>query len=205
MHPKNTIGKTCEHCEASFRVSPSQINRKFCSPACYRGSRRREVIDNGDGTASVPLTRGAVAIIDVVDIERVAKHSWCLDRAGNRLDYAMTRINNRSVRLHRYISSPPDGLHVDHVNGNGLDNRRENLRLCSHRENLRNQRPQEGTVSGFKGVTVNKGSRRWRAKIVIDDREVLIGTFNDAESAARAYDAAALEMHGEFAHLNFPD
>jgi hypothetical protein len=85
------------------------------------------------GVVEVKLTRGLVTIIDAEDFELVSQYKWCAQRSGNT-DYAHRRHGKTTVKLHRVLLVAPDGMHVDHVNGNGLDNRRENLRLCTQLE-----------------------------------------------------------------------
>ncbi len=106
--------------------------------------------------------------------------------------------------MHRVIKGAKAGQSVDHVNGNGLDNRRSNLRLCAHAENLRNRKIHKNNKSGFKGVRKRKESSLWRAEIRSNHKFYFLGNFHSAEEAAHAYDAAALKLHGEFARLNFP-
>lgn len=150
----------------------------------------------------VPLSQGRVALIDDADAELVLGHRWYMQsHHGNR--YAMRRVRNGGQRavqpLHRLLTGWPL---VDHINGNGLDNRRANLREATHAENMRNRRMSRNNTSGFKGVVL-EGSR-WRARIRFDRQRVSLGAFATAEEAANAYDAAARELHGEFAALNFP-
>ncbi len=106
--------------------------------------------------------------------------------------------------MHRLITRAPKGKVVDHENGDGLDNRRANLRVCDHRQNRRNhQRPRKGGASRFHGVGWWKRDQKWRAKISVDGRTIHLGYFADEEDAARAYDQAAREHFGEYASTNF--
>ena len=120
---------------------------------------------------------------------------------------------HRRYYLSRLIMGEPKGMLVDHVNGDTLDNRRSNLRVCSKGENGRNRKvASKNNTSGFKGVScrkkgpdmINEWSRPWQAYINHDKKRHHLGMFATAEEAARAYDAKALELHGEFARLNFP-
>jgi hypothetical protein len=105
--------------------------------------------------------------------------------------------------MHRIIMNPLDGLTVDHINNNKLDNRRCNLRICSISENARNRGAQSDNTSGYKGVT--KGYKnKWVAQIKLHVKSYRYDGFNSKEDAAREYDRLAISMHGEFAHLNFP-
>lgn len=96
-------------------------------------------------------------------------------------------------------------LSVDHINGNILDNRKSNLRICTHAENTRNRGIRSDNKTGFKGVSLSESGRRFAARIKVNYKNIRLGYFEKKEDAARAYDKAAREFHGEFARLNFPD
>ena len=102
--------------------------------------------------------------------------------------------------LHRLLLSPPDGYEVDHINGNSLDNRRCNLRLCTRQQNNGNQRPRRHS-SIYKGVYWNKEHQKWQAKITVNYRNIDLGRYKDEEAAAEAYAKAARRHFGEFACL----
>ncbi len=109
------------------------------------------------------------------------------------------------VYMHRIIMNPPDGKQVDHINGDGLDNRVENLRIATSSENNYNTGKQSNNTSGYKGVSWHKTRKTWQVLIGVGGRLIRIpGVFNSAEDAARAYDEAAKKYHGVFARLNFP-
>lgn len=159
----------------------------------------------------IPLTRGFVAIVDDEDYERVAALKWgALKACGNREQvYAQNykRIGSKVVALsmHRFIMGNPLGLIVDHIDRNGLNNTRANLRVCTRSENSRNCKPyrRSKSKSRFKGLVFHKNGRI-EARICSHGVTTHIGSFACEEEAARAYDAAALRIHGEFARLNFP-
>ena len=120
----------------------------------------------------------------------------------------------RRYYLSRLLMGDPKGMLVDHINGDTMDNRRSNLRVCSKGENGRNRKTQsKNNTSGFKGVSyigkgpdmINELSRPWQAYINYNKKRYYLGRFVTPEEAARAYDAKALELHGEFARLNFPE
>lgn len=146
------------------------------------------------GLMELQLSRGRVAIIDDEDAALVAGFKWSFHASG----YAC-RDKGR-ILLHRVIAGAPDGVEVDHVNGDGLDNRRVNLRQCVHADR-KNTKKHKDNVSGFKGVSWHKAAGKWAAKI----RNKHLGLFTSKEEAARAYDAAAKILFGEFASLNFPE
>lgn len=155
-------------------------------------------------TAKLTLSRGLVALIDAADLPLVGEYKWSALR-GTRTFYATRSLRlangaRASQRLHQLILGITG---IDHIDGNGLDNRRTNLRLASKEENGANQRKTRGT-SAFKGVSWNKRNSRWEAKVQVSGRLRHLGSYRDEIEAALAYDAAAREMFGEFAALNFP-
>lgn len=154
------------------------------------------------GSVAVPLSLdGVYALVDEGDIADVARFRWSFS-AG----YAVRNPKGRLVYLHRFILRVPDSsVIVDHRNRNPLDCRRKNLRVCSPSESNCNRRKWAApTTSRFKGVHFLATEGIWRAVIRKDKRSHYLGRFRDETAAARAYDAAARELHGEFAVLNFP-
>jgi hypothetical protein len=151
--------------------------------------------------AWVPLAGGQFAMIDKSDLELVSQYEWRLSSNGGKWIYAVSGRSSE-LRMHRLITSAKPGEQVDHINANGLDNRRSNLRICSASQNIANARKKSGNfTSKFKGVCRTKGG--WKAQITLDYKKFCLGTYSTEERAAAAYDAAAREKFGEFARCNF--
>ncbi|MBM3536051.1 MAG: endonuclease [Alphaproteobacteria bacterium] len=151
------------------------------------------------------LTQCYFTIVDGEDFEVLNQVPWCVLRSRDgRRQYAMRRSDNRHLFMHRVITGAPKGLDVDHINGNGLDNRRANLRICTRSQNLQNKPRRPGT-SRFKGVSWNVRDHVWYAYVNVNKSVVSLGSFQDEVEAARTYDAAALKHFGPQARLNFPD
>lgn len=154
------------------------------------------------GFAEVPLKQGAVTLIDEADLPLISGARWHAYHNGNGLT---TYAKSYSMGLmHRAILQPPSHLEVDHINGNGLDNRRSNLRLATKAQNQANRRPSRTNTSGFKGVSPHAQVRKWKAEIRVAGVRHYLGLFNSPEEAAQAYDCAAFQHFGEYARLNFP-
>ena len=159
----------------------------------------------------IQLTKGYVALVDDEDYESVSTYKWhaaVRTRAdGSVRVYAIGKIEKPSgdwvvQLLHRFIKNVPTGLQVDHINGNALDNRHENLRICTNTENSRNRHSQIRGASKFKGVVWDKQHSKWRAQIKVDLKCKYLGLFEIESDAALAYNAAAFLLHGEFASIN---
>lgn len=185
----------CRNCRAN------QVLRRHSRPI-------RGVATHGD-TASVDVGYGKRAVFDLADIPIIAGKRWALNRHQSKLTlYAVHNSTDehgrfRSLGMHRLILGVDDGVLVDHKDGDGLNNRRANLRPCTHAQNMFNRRLPRNNRSGFKGVYWHKN--RWYAKIQVDRKNIHLGAFTDVEQAAHAYDRAARIHFGEFARLNFPE
>ena len=157
----------------------------------------------------IPLTQGKVAIVSDCDYEWLSQYKWQAMRGYKETFYAAhavrPKVGKRGyIYMHRLILDAPDGMQVDHVNGDGLDNRRQNLRLATNAENRRNTRIAANNTSGCKGVCWDKVEKKWIAQIGINGRTRRIGRFDFLLDAALAYDRAAMAHYGEFANVNFP-
>ena len=153
----------------------------------------------------VPLHRGGIAIVDDDDAARVNEFQWRLhiDKGTNSYAFARNTVKAGYSNLHRFILKAERGQIVDHIDGNGLNCTRENMRICDAKGNRRNSRPIGGS-SKFKGVSWDKQRERWRAIIYCDGVMYRLGRFRNEIDAALAYDDAASRLFGEFAWLNFP-
>lgn len=155
----------------------------------------------------MPLTQGQVALVGDEDYEFLSRWKWGLKSSGKQ-KYAV-RVEclprRRAIGMHNAIMMPPDGYVVDHINGNGLDNRRENLRVCTAAENRRNSRRYSNNKSGYKGVSWSSEKCKYRACLYINGNRKFLGYFLLPEKAALAYDEAARFYFGEYANLNFPN
>ena len=165
------------------------------------GNFRSKFGEPQSGVKRIPLSDGQYALVDAADYEWLSGYHWHLCSGG----YAARSEKGKRILMHRQIMDPPKGMVVDHIDGNRANNCRSNLRVCTRAENQRNQRKQRGSASAFKGVGYLKGSERCHAKLVFEGKTVWLGHFDDEVEAARAYDRAAVECFGEFAHLNFPE
>lgn len=162
-------------------------------------------------SVEIPLTQGQVAIIDEADLELVGKYRWHARKTPTTY-YAVGRIPGTSgnkTAMHRLIMNAPSHAEVDHRDCNGLNNTRDNLRLCSRQGNARNMRRQSTGRSRFKGVSLQSGRakyrNRWTAQIGVSPGvKRFIGRFPTEHEAAEAYDHVARKLFGEFANLNFP-
>jgi len=160
----------------------------------------------------VELSSGYVTAVDSADYERVSAHKWCAKPGPTRSDgtaviYAIRSVDRQgggktTQGLHRFIMGTPEGMETDHINGNGLDNRKCNLRICTTAENQRNQRAQTGRSSIYKGVTWNKRGSVWAAQMNSRGGTLHLGSFKVETDAARAYNIAAIARYGEFAKVN---
>jgi hypothetical protein len=160
----------------------------------------------------IPLTQGKFAIVDVEDYKELVKYKWHAVRGGRSFYVERRgksqdgRGSNCNVKMHRQLLNTSAGLFVDHINHNGLDNRRANLRIVEWQENCWNRRKRNTRCSSqYKGVMWNKRWRKWEVRIGFNGKNIFIGYFDDEKEAAMAYDAKAKELFGEFAAPNFPD
>ncbi len=188
--------------------SPGQLRAAPLSPPCRNFRRKPHPAERTEPPAPadpsvrhIALTKGRFAIVDATDYATLSQFRWHATECRGRC-YAATVIDGKSVAMHRMLMSPPRGMVVDHIDGNGLNNRRSNLRLCTPTQNRRNTRPRRKT-SAFLGVS--RRGDKYLARIKYQGRCLYLGLFDTEVEAARARDEKARELFGEFAWLNFPD
>lgn len=188
--------------------------RRTDYPARTRSQQRRQIkpSERHPGAHEVSLTQGKVALIDESDRRAVADYAWYAARRRDGRWYARTAMPGADGKrawceMHIFLMRPPRGMQVDHKDGDGLNNRRGNLRVCTHAQNTQNARPQVGRTSKYKGVHRHVDGR-WRAQINANTRRYLLGYYDSELDAAIAYDHAARRHFGEFAVTNashFPE
>ena len=179
----------CGHSHRGQR-HPAKLREPFIGPSL-------------PGTRNIPLSHDMSAVVDESDYELLACYRWRFVPRG--YGYASRREaasvgERREILMHRQILNAPAGMEVDHRDRNGLNNRRDNLRLCTHARNMQNKANYRTSESPYKGVSRHQNG--WRARITVDGKTRSLGTFDSPEEAARAYSAAARELFGEFAVLN---
>lgn len=161
----------------------------------------------------ISLTQGKYALVDDEDFEKVSKLKWFAYKNGNFFyaRHSARHSENKKSQyklLHRFImKARSKKKFVDHINGNGLDNRRKNLRIVTHQQNTWNRQKQKNNTSGYIGVYFDKknGKGKWKSQISIKGKKTNLGRYDSRRKAAIAYDNKALELRGEFAKLNFPN
>jgi hypothetical protein len=199
--PATLMCANCAQCPGRLRaVCPGGTCRNFV-PRHDPSYRLPEPEPQSGDIRFISLTQGKFAIVDAADYEWLSKYNWLAMISDNTV-YAFRKANGKVIFMHREIMKPRKGQVVDHINRNGADNRRSNLRNCSTRENVCNARPRGGT-SQYRGVS--RHGTKWSADIGHLSVRVHIGLFVEEIEAARAHDRKAIELHGEYAYLNLPD
>jgi len=155
----------------------------------------------------IPLTQGKFVIVDAEDYPRLVQHKWRAQKTTNTY-YAVRDVGPRDkqtrIWMHREIMQTPKGMVVDHINHNGLDNRKRNLRNCTVAQNAHNSRRHIKSNSQYKGVCWDKYcTPGWKAQIRYKGKTTGLGYFNSEIDAAKAYDKAAKQLFGKFANVNF--
>lgn len=161
-------------------------------------------------TIELELTQDQTCLIDAYDYDLVKEYRWFYNKPKNsNSGYVLTNIRidgkQKILKMHRLLMSFPDkSLDIDHINRNGCDNRRCNLRICTHQENQMNTSKQKNNKSNYKGVYFHKRDKKYISSIRFNKKLIHLGYFEDPIEAAKAYDKKAKELFKEFAVLNFP-
>lgn len=160
----------------------------------------------------IPLSNGMFTVIDLVDYEKISGRKWhALHGWRNKTWYAQCNLYDADTKaesscaLHRFLMNAASGEMVDHKDGDGLNNRRDNLRIATRSQNSQNSTKRKNCSSQFKGVCWYPPTRKWVGQLRVAGKRIYLGYFQNEQAAARAYDAAAIKYFGEFALLNFPD
>jgi len=156
-------------------------------------------------TKQIPLGQSTFALVDDADYDHLAQYEWFLSKTGYAVGVVPSDGKFQVVYMHRYLLNAPPTHVVDHINGNALDNRRENLRLATPRQNVQNKSVSPLSATGLKGVGWHKRRRKFHARIQLQGVRVHLGFFEHAKDAALAYDAAARALFGPFALCNYPE
>lgn len=153
----------------------------------------------------IPLSQGLFATVDDADFDWLNQWKWHAAKIGKNF-YAVRADGKfpfrKNTYMHAEIMNTPKGMKTDHVDLNGLNNTRNNLRVCTHSQNQQNRNRLPNNTSGYKGVSWNKRSKKWQAHISVDNKLIGLGRFSDIKDAALAYNKAAKNFYGEFALLN---
>ena len=146
------------------------------------------------------LTQNKVALVDDEDYEYLNQWKWYAHKKGKKW-YAESWTGYK-IKMHTLIMNTPINFEVDHKDHNGLNNQKYNLRICTHSQNVKNSSKRSDNTSGYKGVFWYKQTNKWAAGISVNNKRIHLGYFEHKEDAAKAYNIAAIEHHGEFAQLN---
>ena len=165
----------------------------------------REITIIGN-VAHIPLTRGMVAIVDAEDFHLVDGRKWSAKVDGEHVYASSNGRDNRgqrkTLRLHRHILGvTSSGVEIDHIDGNGLNNRRENLRIVTKAQNQHNRKKSANNTSGFKGVFWHRAAGKWAAAIRLNGKRSHLGLYVRPEDAHAAYQSASERLHGEFGRV----
>tara|TARA_R100001530_G_scaffold129889_1_gene100468 strand:+ start:342 stop:833 length:492 start_codon:yes stop_codon:yes gene_type:complete len=151
-------------------------------------------------TGEIELINGKKTIVDLCDYDELSGYKW-YEIERKHTSHVARWDGKKHIYMHRQIMNPKDDELIDHVNHNGLDNRRSNLRVCTRKENSRNCVSRIGK-SKYKGVSWHKASKLWHARIMVDRKSKNLGYFKNEEDAGRAYNNAVVKFFGQFAYPN---
>lgn len=193
------------------KVTDSPIGKTYSDRTAWCLSRpgkklSMELINNLElplGIRAIPLTKGLYTLVDESDYDYLMQWNWYA-RSGDGFIYA-SRTDYKTkniINIHSVLCPSADNKEPDHIDGSGLNNRRNNLRPATHQQNMWNRKSVTGSSSKYKGVDWYAASGSWRAYIKIDGKQKHLGCYRNEDDAARAYNEAAKELHNQFAKLN---
>jgi len=189
-------------------AAPGQLRQVLSNSTCRNFRARREPaywtqppVPEDDTVRHIALTKGYFATVDAADYEWLSRYKWTALVTGSKV-YAIRAEKGKTILMHRQITNAPADKVVDHIDGNGSNNRRANLRLCTKAQNLYNSKPR-ASRSQYKGVRYDKRTQKWIAEITYLGKKHYLGSFDDEIEAAKAYDRQARKFFGEFARPNF--
>lgn len=198
--------KKCPFCGNEFTCQNK--SQKMCSQSCVTKNRIQSKGGHVffEDRVEVGLGKGLFALVDVADYPKISRYDWTAVKAGrSRTFYAIRNEWNKGDQKSYFMHNEIMGFKgIDHKNGEGLDNRRQNLRAATPADNARNTHSRHPSKNKYIGVSKPRGCKRWIAKIRFNGGTVSLGAFNTEIEAAKARDKKAIEFHGEFATLNFP-
>jgi len=195
MRARMPVGPMCANRPGHFGVPTMTPLRRVCPNYRPKG-------EGPDASAkSITLTNGMIAYVDACEYEKLSQYSWHYCSGG----YAGRYEKRTLILMHRQIMDAPDGMQVDHIHHNRLDNTRAHLRICTPAENARNRSKRGSATSRYFGVCYNKRRKKWVASIKIEGKVREVGYSCDEKEAARAHDYAAVRNFGDYVRLNFPD
>lgn len=209
--------RVCRSCKRElprdhFQPKPTERSPHDLDRRCRECNRKPipSAIDGGDGTWRIPLTQHRFAIVDRCDVDKVCQLRWHV-RPHESGFYAVSRGAGRprsapKIIMHRFVLDADDGVIIDHINHDGLDNRRANLRIATYNQNRANQTINRQASSGSRYLGVRRvESGKWEVCLRWNGERFYVGLFDSEVVAAIARDRKAIELHGEFASLNFPN
>ncbi|TGA95627.1 hypothetical protein E4665_17800 [Sporolactobacillus shoreae] len=198
----------CSYCGSTHRVARFRGGNLFCLKhylqmrtygKCFDGSKPRQrknsIILKDDYTVIV-TANGDKVLVDNPIVPKIINPSWCISKTG----YVVANINHKVVKMHRLILKCSDDKVVDHINGNRLDNRLKNLRICSAKNNSRNKGVGKNNSSGVPGVSKTPNGK-WRARIMVDRKEIALGRYEDFEKAVQARKQAEIKYFGKYGRI----
>lgn len=194
----------CEFCGVEFKRKPGRVRSPHCSKTCRARALRtgRPEPSPVEGARWIALNRG-FALVDAERFEELNAFVWSASGRYGR-HAARGDGSRKTISLHHAVLDIPGHVHIDHKNRNGLDCRRDNLRVADNSLNHANiDKMRKATTSKYKGVHWRKDRAKWSAEIKIKCRRLKLGCYTDEREAAIAYDRAAVQHFGEFAKTNF--